>query len=428
MNAPAPTPPKLSISRRRFLQASAVLAAAGASGRALGANDRIRVGILGCRNRGWQVASGMIASGAEVVAFSDCDTAMHDIAVDKLNDRLPENHRFEQDFRRLLDDPDIDVIAVATPDHWHAVMASLALDAGKHVYLEKPATFNIDEGKRLVAKSKGLPGQVVQVGTQHRSGAHFIQARDFVRGGGLGRVGFVRCWITHNRGVVPVVPDTDPPETLDYDLWTGPAPMRPHNPELTHYNWHWTRANGTGEMGNWGAHWLDTARMLLDLDLPASVSAYGGQYIVHDAKQWPDTQTVLYHYPDLTMIWEQRLWTRRGVCERGGGCELSGEKGALVIDRGGWVFYPNEGPAEKHKNTDNEEVHMANFLDVIRGTAKPNADMDTGHRSAVLCHLGNIATTLGRSLTLDTETQTFPNDAEANAMLSYEYRAPWQQA
>lgn len=417
------------VSRRTFLQSAAAAATVSAfSGVATAApNDRIRAAIIGCRNRGHQVASSFLATGAiDIVTLCDCDTAMIDSAGANLETILERKPKQVQDFREVLDDTDVDVIVNATPDHWHALITCLALDAGKHVYLEKPASYCIDDGKAMVAAQERHPELVVQVGTQQRSGQHFIDAKAFIDGGGLGTLGFARAWIAHDRGANRKAPDSDPPATLNYDLWLGPGPERPYNENFCHYNWHWLRDFGTGEMGNWGAHWLDVARWLAGLDLPRTVSGLGGTYVVHDDKEWPDTQTVLYEYPGFTLLWEQRLWTKYGVNGRGSGVEIGGELGSIVIDRRGWTFFPKEGEPAHHEGSELEVPHARNFAEAIQGKAKPAASMEAGHKSAVLCHLGNVSALLNRRLEFDVASETFPNDREACEFLARDYRAPWK--
>jgi len=238
-------------------------------------------------------------------------------------------------------------------------------------------------------------------------------------------VAFCRAWITHTRDAIEKVPNTAPPKELDYDLWVGPAPMHPHNENRTHYNWHWVRDWGTGEMGNWGAHWIDVARWLLDLDLPTAVSGHGGQFVTEDIKEWPDTQTVMYEFPGLTMLWEQRLWTEHPINRMRGGVEIGGYKGTLLIDRGGWVFHPRDGVRDRHRGSDLNGAHAQNFADCIRGGATPNAPIEEGHKSAVLCHLGNITAVLNKRVKFDGKTESIVGDDEAAAWESREYRGPW---
>ena len=395
-----------------------------------GANDRIDVGVIGCRNRGKTVAANMLGSGQfNVTTFCDCDDEMlAGVLTDKRLKDIAGSLKQEKDFRRLLDDPSLDAVIVATPDHWHAAMTVMALDAGKHVFLEKPASFNIEDGKAMVAAQEKHPKQVVQVGTQQRSGQAFMEAKEFIASGGLGKVAFCRASSLSQRHTVPIVPDEKPPAHLDYDMWIGPAPMCPYNVERLHYNWHFMYDFGTGDMGNWGAHWLDVLRWLLDLDLPTSAAAYGGQFINRDAKEFPDTQTVLYQFPEMTMLWELRHWTRfmpgggRGNC-----CEIDGDKGSLIIDRGGWTFHPRDKNAEpeEHSGSSLERAHVENFAQAVRGEAKPSAPIVEGHKSAILCHLGNITARLNRSVSFDPASQRITGDEEAEKMMGREYRKPW---
>ena len=418
------------VTRRDFLRTTAAVGALSAVSQRAAANDRINVGVIGCRNRGTTVASFMLQSGHfNINTICDCDDAMlaKALADDRLKD-IAGVIKQEKDFRHLLDDNALDAILVATPDHWHAAMTIMALDAGKHVYLEKPASFNIEDGQAMVTAQEKHTKQVVHVGTQQRSGRHFMDAKDFIKEGGLGKVAFCRATFLTERHTVPVVPNADPPAGLDYEMWVGPAPMRPYNKELLHYNWHFLYDFGTGDMGNWGAHWLDVLRWLLDLDLPTSVAAYGGQFVQRDAKEWPDTQTVMYQFPELTMLWELRHWTRfmpgggHGNC-----CEIDGDKGSIIINRNGWQFFPRDKKVKgkSHKGGLLDEAHVRNFAQAVRGEAKPSAPIVEGHKSAVLCHLGNIAARLNRSITFDPEKQTIVGDTEAEAMMGREYRKPW---
>jgi predicted dehydrogenase len=407
---------------------AAATAAAAVTARPAFANDRIAIGVIGCRNRGHQVASNYIRTGQfDLVALCDCDDAMIDRGRAELSNLLegkPEPDRIK-DFRDLLARQDVDAVAIATPDHWHAAMTQLALDAGKHVMVEKPASFNIVDGRAMVAAAKQHPELVVQVGTQQRSGPHFQAAREFIQSGALGQIGFCRAWVTHTRGRVKTVPDGPPPATLDYDMWLGPAPMVPYNDETVHYNWRFMKDWGTGEMGNWGAHWIDIARWYLGLDLPTGVSGTGGTFVMHDAKQWPDTQTVLYEFPNLTMLWEQRLWTSHAVNGNGTGVEFGGENGTLIVTRSWWRFYPRDGEMAEHRGSGQELPHAQNFAQTIRGEAENMAPMEDGHKTAVVCHLGNLAVELNRHLAFDPETESFPGDEEANAYRGRPYRAPW---
>lgn len=418
------------MSRRTFIHlgAAATATAAVAGPRAVSANDRISVGVIGCRNRGHQIASIYLGTGQfDLAAFCDCDDAMIERARGEMRRALhgrpdPDNIK---DFRDLLARPDIDAVVIATPDHWHAAMTVMALDAGKHVMVEKPASFNVADGRAMLDAAKRHPELVVQVGTQQRSGPHFKEAKEYIDSGELGHIGFCRAWVTHTRAHVPVIPDGPPPETLDYDLWLGPAPEVPYNDERVHYNWRFMKDWGTGEMGNWGAHWIDIARWYLDLDAPLAASGAGGTFVGDDAKEWPDTQTVLYEFPQRTLLWEQRLWTRHAVNGSGVGVEFGGENGTLIITRSWWRVFPRDGEMIEHRGSDQENPHAVNFAETIRGQAENAAPMIDGHLTSVACHLGNISVELNRRLQYDADAERFIGDDEANEYLSRPYRAPW---
>jgi predicted dehydrogenase len=362
----------------------------------------------------------------DLTTLCDCDSAMFDVAMKELTKDLAKEPGTAHDFRKVLDDKSVDAVIVATPDHWHGVMASMALEAGKHVYLEKPASYNIADGRAMLRAHANHPNLTVLVGSQQRSGSHFASAREFVRSGALGKIGFARAWVTHDRKAVPVIPDSPPPETLDYDLWLGPAPEKPFNANRVHYNWRFMRDYGTGEMGNWAAHWLDIVRWCLDLDLPTRVAGYGGIHVVHDAKEWPDTQTVLYQYPELTVLWELRIWTTFELHDSDTGAEFAGEKGSLVVTRTGWKFTPKEGEKKECPAGEMELAHARNFADSIRGLAKPVAPLDQGHKTAVLCHLGNMVGSLNREIVFDPHSETITDDKEAAALAARDCRDPWK--
>jgi predicted dehydrogenase len=418
------------ISRRSLLLGAAAIAGFCARAQQASANDRVNLAVIGCKNRGHQVATAAIKSGQfNIAALCDCDDAMYEVGAKALSEHLASKPRFEKDFRRVLDDTGIDAIVVAVPDHWHAMMSCMALDAGKHVYLEKPASYCIADGKAMVAAGQRHPKLAFQVGTQQRSAAHFHDAKAFIKSGGLGKVGFARAWTVHDRGVLEKVADSAPPSTLDYDMWLGPAPMKPFNKNRVHYVWRFIRDYGTGEMGNWGAHWIDTVLFLLDMGYPVSVSGMGGQYVVKDGKEWPDTQTVLYEYPDFTLLWELRIWSEFNYGGAGTAAQIDGEKGSIVITRKGWTFNPKDAEPQAHKSTNDMEVdHAKNFAESIRGASKPIAPIDEGHKTATLCHLANISVDLNRRLAFDGATQSIVGDEEGRKREGREYRAPWKLA
>jgi predicted dehydrogenase len=302
-------------------------------------------------------------------------------------------------------------------------MTILACQAGKDVYVEKPVSHNVREGQQMVAAAR-RHGRVVQSGLQQRSGSHFQSAVDFVRSGRLGAVHLAKAWTVHRRKPIGQKRDGMPPDGVDYDLWLGPAPLRPFNANRFHYNWHWFWDYGTGELGNWGAHMLDVARWGLGVGLPTRISATGGRFHFDDDQETPDTLVVQYAYPRATIVWEHRLWSTHGVEGRSAAAAFYGEAGTLVVDRGGWKVYDL---AETIASDPGEQPisHLRNFVDCIKSRSRPTADIETGHISSALCHLGNIAYRVGREVTFFPEVASFANDREANLLLSRSYRSPW---
>jgi predicted dehydrogenase len=326
--------------------------------------------------------------------------------------------RVEKDVRKALADKDVTALVVAAPDHWHALATVWACQAGKHVYVEKPISHDLVEGRRMVEAAR-KHDRVVQAGTQRRSAAHVHSAREFVKGGGLGKVPMARAWIAGNRPSIGHKADAPTPEGVDYDLWTGPAPLRPFNPNRFHYEWHWNWDYGTGELGNNGIHGLDMIRAVLDLDAPQRVSSGGGRNF-YDDRQTPDTQVAVFDFPGCTVTWEHRIWSKTGQEGESFGVILYGEKGTLVFDSKGW--HVTDGVTSSEKGEDTEKPHLRNFLDCLKGGRRPNADVEEGHKSTRLCHLGNIAFRTGHTLRFDAATESIVGDPAATALLGRSYR------
>jgi predicted dehydrogenase len=260
--------------------------------------------------------------------------------------------------------------------------------------------------------------RVVQMGTQRRSGPHFQSAAAYVRAGKLGKVPLARTWIAGHRPSIGHKPDAPVPAGVDYDLWLGPAPERPFNPNRFHYNWHWNWDYGTGELGNNGVHALDVVRMLLGLAAPERVACGGGKYFYDDDQQTPDTQVATFDFPGTCLVWEQRIWSKTGGED--GWITLYGEKGTLVFDRKGWHVLDGDGASDEAQEI--ERPHLRNFLDCVKEHRRPNADIEEGHLTTRLCHLGNIALRVGRVLRFDARTETVRDDPEANRLLGRAYR------
>ena len=267
--------------------------------------------------------------------------------------------------------------------------------------------------------------RVVQAGIQQRSGSHFQSAVQFVRSGKLGDVKLAKAWTIHRRKPIGFKKDEPTPEGIDYDMWLGPAPGRPFNPNRFHGNWHWFWDYGTGEMGNWGVHMLDVARWGLDVTLPTRISATGGKYHVHDDRETPDTHLVNYTYPGKTITWEHRLWNTHGMEGRSAAAAFYGEQGTLVVDRGGWKVY-DQRESVTSGSSEQAGTHHRNFIDCIKSRERPTSDIEIGHLTSSLCHLGNIAYRLSREVQFDPQSMSFPGDGEANSLLSREYRKGWE--
>ncbi len=408
------------LTRREWLAASPLALTAAAYLRAgQKPNERVRLAMMGMRGRGTQLIPGFLAvPGVEIACLVDPDPATFARPLGLLKDHSPP--RTEKDIRRVLEDPSITAIVNAAPDHWHALATVWAAQQGKHVYVEKPVSHNLIEGRRMVEAARRYK-VVVQVGTQRRSSTAVQAARDYVRAGKLGKIPFVRTWIAGSRKPIGKKPDEpQPPPGVDYDLWLGPAPARPFNPNRFHYNWHWFWDYGTGELGNNGIHALDVVRAILDLDAPLRVSSTGGKYVFDDDQETPDTQTAVFEFPTCTVVWEHRVWEKNGPEGMPWGIVLHGEKGTLIFQREGW--YIRDGEEMKvPAGPDMGRAHQKNFIDAIRGDAAPNADIEEGHKSTRLCHLGNIAYRLCQTLRFDPTTETTDSPA-ANQLLGREYR------
>jgi predicted dehydrogenase len=415
------------LDRRHFLRTSAASVAALSALRAAGAADKphekINLAVVGVRGRGRDLLRGFSAlDDVEIAAVCDPDGNVIADALKAVNARQKRTPKVVSDLRRVFEDRDIHAVAVATPDHWHALATIWACQAGKHVYVEKPISHNLLEGRRMVEAARKYD-RVVQAGTQRRSATYTASAAEFVRSGKLGKVPFARTWIAGNRKTIGHKADAPVPSGVDYDLWLGPAPKRPFNPNRFHYNWHWNWDYGTGELGNNGIHALDLARWVLGLDAPQYISCGGGKFFYDDDQQTPDTQIAVFDFPGTTVVWEHRIWSKTGVGSEPFGVILYGEKGTLVFDRKGW--HVEDGVTASDEGSDPQGSHLRNFLDSIRAHKRPSADIEEGHKSTRLCHLGNIAYRVGRRLAFDASTETLRDDSAANQLLGRTYREPF---
>jgi predicted dehydrogenase len=415
-----------SLDRRHFLQASAgtiALSALSAAGAADKPNEKLAIAVMGVHGRGRELIRGFTAlDDAEVVCVCDPDENVFAEALKRVNPKQKRTPAVKRDIRQVLEDKDVHAVAIAAPDHWHALATVWACQAGKHVYVEKPISHNLVEGRRMVEAARKYD-RVVQVGTQRRSGAHYQSAAEFVRSGKLGKVPFARAWIAGDRKSIGHKSDGPVPAGVDYDLWLGPAPQRPFNANRFHYNWHWNWDYGTGELGNNGIHGLDVVRLVLGLDAPTRITAGGGKLYYDDDQQTPDTMVVTFDFPETTVVWEHRIWSKTGQEGESFGVIVYGEKGTLIFDKSGWHVADGVGASDKSSGMDT--AHLKNFLDCVRSGQRPNADIEEGHKSTRLCHLGNIALRVGRALRFDARSETIADDTEANQLLGRSYRKPF---
>jgi predicted dehydrogenase len=426
--------------RREFLQsASAAVAAAsaltGTGVHAEGASqEQIVVGVVGCGGRGTYLAEHFRKTpGVELAYVCDVDEGRRAKAQEKLG---LDSGQVVADMRKILDDKRIDAVVVATPDHWHTPAAILACESGKHVYVEKPISHNIREG-RLLVETAQRTGRLVQHGTQVRSTKMMIEGVKLLREGIIGDVLVARCWNIQRRRSIGHEQPSAPEPGLDYDSWVGPAPLVPYQSNRCHGGWHWWYHFGTGDMGNDGIHDVEYTRWGLGIDThPTKIVALGGKFHFDDDQQFPDTQQVTFEYPGngqpnskRLLIYEHRLWSTNYPHNCDSGAEFYGTKGQMFLSRRGKIEVRGDRgvPIEIGVTPQPQDApaHIANFCEAIRGRATLNADASVGHLTASLCHLGNIAARLERSLTFDPRTEQIVGDDEANRLVSREYRQHW---
>jgi len=422
-----------SIERRTFLQTAGAVAATAAFARAADPNNHPRKVVVGVIGPGGMGSAHLHAlserDDVEVAYVCDVDNKRLATAAKYVEDKKKPPPKAVTDMRRVFDDGRVEAVFIATPDHWHAPAAILALDAGKHVYVEKPCCHNIREG-RLMVEAVKRTGKCLQVGTQTRSSPTPIEGIERVRKGDIGEVLVAKAWNSQRRGSIGKSKPATPPAHLDFDAWVGPAPMVEYRPNLLHGVWRWWKDFGCGDIGNDGVHDVDVALWGLGVTThPSRVACLAGKYFFDDDQQWPDTQYAVCEY-DLEgkkkqLIFEQRIWSPYVQEGYENGAAFYGTNGVMIIGHtSGWKLYGprNKLIAEKSGGVD-LSLHHSNFLDCIRGDQKHlNADVMAGHRAATICHLANIAHQVGRNLNFDPATEQIAGDAEANSLVRRKYR------
>ncbi len=431
--------------RRAFIKKTA-LAGAGltmgmpAFGQVLGANDQVNVAVFGTNSRGNYLAHTFAgAKNCKVVGIGDVDTRAIEKGQKSVMEVTGETPTGGQDFRRFLDDPDIQAVVIATPDHWHAPMAIMALDAGKHVYVEKPCSQNPAEGEMLVAKQADT-GLKVQMGNQTRSSISLNRIMNEIHDGLIGKAYAAKAWYANNRGPIGGHEYGPVPEWLDWDLWQGPAPRQEYDDLLVHYNWHWFWKYGTGELLNNGTHEVDMCRWALQVDYPDLVTSSGGRYHFDDAWETYDTQLASFEFAEGKQIqWDGRSCNGMPVYDRGRGAIIFGTEGSVLMDRGGYVVYDLRGNEVRYEkemgdsismNTTGggnlDELHIANFINGITADEHLNSNIASARPSVLMCHLGNMAQRTGHVLHIDPQTGKPQNDEAAMKLWQREYEEGWK--
>ncbi len=420
--------------RRSFLKHTAAASSGAAAWawtgglNAAGANQRLSVGVIGCGGQGRRLANAF-ASMADIAYVCDPDESRRG----PTQQQVRAKHAVS-DLRRMLDDRTVDAVVVATPDHWHAPVAIMACEAGKHVYVEKPQSHSLRESRLLVDAARRNK-VVVQHGTQSRSDPFIANAIRMLREGVIGEVLVAKAWNIQRRRNIGRERPSDPPPGVDYDLWVGPAEWMPFQKNRFHYDWHWWYNFGTGDIGNDGTHEIDYARWGLGVEgLPTLATAVGGKYFFDDDQEFADTANCLFEWPGdgrvgkrRQLIFEMRLWDTCYPHNVDSGAEFYGTAGKMVLSKRGRiaVYGERNKRIEDAKPKDPPSLvgnHYADFLDAVRSGRKPNADVAIGHDSVALVHLANAALRAERTLRIDTDTEQILGDEQANALLSRQYR------
>jgi predicted dehydrogenase len=417
--------------RRGFVRQSAALGlglALAPGGRAFAANDKIAVACIGVRGRGNSVMHSFADEpDCEITHICDVNQDVRERRGAEMKEKTGRMPELVNDYRTLLDDESVDVFVVATPDHWHALLTIDGCLHGKDVYVEKPASHNIREGKAAVAAAL-TKGRMVQVGTQIRSAPFLHEAAAYVRSGALGKVLYGKAWETDRNGEVHLAADGAPPRGLDYELWQGPCPERPYNSTIVGGAWRWLFDYGTGDLGNDGVHRIDYCRYVMGLEgMPTAIGASGGKlFFTDDDQEWPDTLLVQYEYAGQLLQYEMRLWSRPKLFGTTEGAVVYGENGWLLLTNTTWKAFDPADQLIKRGGTDGAEAqraHVRNFLDAVRSREREslNQEIGSGHVSTAMCHAGHIAWRTGKKLRFDAQTETF-DDPEANRYIGREHR------
>jgi len=436
----------MTVTRREFLDALAVGTATLAVGttaksysQILGSNDRLNFAVIGLNGRAYAHLSSLKAnkSAARISHVCDVDSDILKKFADSTQHEMGEAPATDKDFRQILEKKDVDAITIATPDHWHTPMAIAGLQAGKHVYVEKPCSHNPAEGVMLVEAQKKY-GKLVQMGTQQRSSQYTIDIVEKIHSGIIGRPYYAKAWYSNVRKSIGVGKEAPVPPQLDWDLWQGPAPRRPYKDNVHPYNWHWFKIYGTGETLNNGTHEVDVCRWALGVDYPSRITASGGRYQFKDDWQFYDTLVTSFEYDDRVISWEGKSCQGMRFYGRDRGSAIMGTTGTVVVDRDGYEIFDLKGSKTNEFKTGKTtassdltgrdtmtDAHFANFIAGIRKGEKLNAPVSIGNVAVTMLQLSNIAWEVNRELHLDANDGRIQNDTEAMKMWSREYEKGW---
>jgi len=406
------------------------------------ANNKIVVSLMGVNSRGTALAKNFARQeNCEVAHICDVDSRAITACTEAIKDRQTRIPEGFVDFRKSLESKDIDAIVIAAPDHWHAPASLLAMQAGKHVYVEKPCSHNPKEGEMLV-EATARYGKIVQMGNQRRSWPNVVEGINALKNGAIGKVYFGKGWYSNNRESIGVGKKIAVPDWLDWDLWQGPAPRKEYQDNVVHYNWHWFWHWGTGEALNNGTHMIDLLRWGMDVDYPVRVSSNGGRYRYQDDWETPDTQVINLDFEEeVSMSWEGRSCNGKNIEGSSVGVMFYGENGSILIPGGNsYTIFDLKSNVVKHVKDDQkidprdlanpaeslDAMHIRNMFDGITDGKKLHADIDSGHKSTLLVQLGNIAQRAGRSLDIDPKNGHILNDKKASKLWSRTYEKGWE--
>ena len=427
----------MAMTRRTFLASLSAAAGVALTGPLLRGGERkkpYRVALIGSGWWGMNILTAAIESGTVVpVALADVDENQIRPAAERVEKATGASVKRYKDYRELLEKEHPDIAIVATPDHWHALPMIAAVKAGAHVYVEKPISHTIGEGRAMVAAARAAD-RTVQVGTHRRISPHNIAGREFLRQGKAGKIGMVRAFVHYAGGPGEPTPDSEPPAGLDWDFWCGPAPLVPYNKKMHPKGFRQFLDYANGQLGDWGIHWLDQILWCMEEKYPSTVASTGGRFIRKDNTNGPDTQTVQYKFDNFVVEWEHRYYAANTAERHNVGAYFYGTEGTFHMGwQDGWTFYPvnkdlptiHQDP-QLHKPDDQNIPELwADFIGSIEARRRPVCDIELGHRSTAMALLGMMSLKLGRSIRWDGAKEICPGDDEANKLLTRKYRAPW---